>query len=60
MSNHNNYNGTILGTIGGTLLSVFASVQAGDIIKTLVLATVGAITSFTVSLLLKKAINWRK
>ena len=58
MSQHQNNNGTILGTIGGTLLSVFANVHAGDIVKTIVLATVGALVSFGVSLLLKKAVRF--
>lgn len=58
MSNHSEHNGTLFGTIGGTLLSVLASVHLGDVVKTFVLAVIGAATSFTVSLLLKKAIRW--
>lgn len=57
MNHHHNNNGTVAGTIGGTFLSVFASVDAGDIVKTAVLASVGAIVSFGVSLLLKKAVR---
>ena len=47
-------NGTIIGTIGGTLLSVFASVHTEDIVKTFVLALIGATVSFSASLILKK------
>jgi hypothetical protein len=48
-----NHHGTAAGTLGGTLLSVFASIQSGDITKTIILATVGAVVSFLVSLGLK-------
>lgn len=44
---------TLMGTAGGTLLSVMANIGSSDIVKTIVLAMVGAIVSFTVSLLLK-------
>jgi hypothetical protein len=60
MSNHSEHNGTLFGTIGGTLLSVFASVQLGDIFKTILLAVIGATTSFAVSLFLKKSLGWFK
>jgi len=58
MSNHSEHNGTVFGTIGGTLLSVFASVQAGDVVKTMLLAFVGATTSFVCSYLLKQCVLW--
>ena len=54
MNHPQNNNGTIAGTLGGTLLSIFASVDVGDVAKTGVLAVVGAVVSFSVSLLLKK------
>ena len=53
-------NHTFYGTIGGTLLSLAASVQSADILKTIVLATIGAIASFMVSLLLKRLTRKRK
>ncbi len=59
-TNHHSHNGTLFGTIGGTLLSVFASVQAGDVVKTVLLAFVGATTSFVCSYLLKKGFLWIK
>ena len=53
-------NHTFYGTIGGTLFSLVASVQSADILKTIVLATIGAIASFMVSLLLKRLTRKRK
>ena len=53
MSIPSNHHGTAAGTAGGTLLSVFASVQSGDVTKTIILAALGAVVSFGVSLGLK-------
>jgi hypothetical protein len=44
---------TKMGTAGGTLLTIFANISTEDISKTIVLAGVGAIVSFGVTLLLK-------
>ena len=53
--------GTKAGTIGGTFLTVAANIQHGDVLKTIVLAAIGAIVSFSVSLLMKLLIiNLRK
>ncbi|MFY7963520.1 MAG: hypothetical protein ACOVO1_01375 [Chitinophagaceae bacterium] len=41
------------GTIGGTLLTVFYNIKSEDVVKTIVLASIGAVVSFVVSLLLK-------
>ena len=60
MNNHGDHIGMLFGTIGGTLLSVFSSVQTGDILKTMVLGVVGASTSFVCSVLLKHAFLWVK
>ncbi|MFC5683258.1 hypothetical protein ACYE2N_04925 [Flavobacterium sp. MAHUQ-51] len=46
-------NHTLMGTAGGTFLSIVPNIQSEDIVKTVVLATVGAIVSFTISLVLK-------
>jgi mannitol-specific phosphotransferase system IIBC component len=43
------------GTVCGTLLTIIANLQQTDLVKTAILATVGAIVSFCVSLLLKFA-----
>ena len=53
MATWGNHHGTAAGTAGGTLLSLIASIQPGDITKTIILATVGAAVSFVVSLGLK-------
>lgn len=44
---------TLMGTVGGTLLSVMANLGSSDVVKTMVLASIGATVSFIVSLLLK-------
>jgi hypothetical protein len=38
-----------VGTLGGTLVAFFGIVDGGDILKTIILACVGAIVSFCVS-----------
>ncbi len=55
MSTHNNIeSGTILGTVSGTVLTVAVNIVSSDILKTVILASLGAVVSFSVSLLL----NW--
>ena len=49
---------TAIGTTTGTALSVFATLDSQDFTKTVVLACVGAIVSFSVSLFLKWI--WKK
>lgn len=44
---------TAFGTLTGTALSVLASIQSQDLLKTVILAVVGASVSFIMSLLLK-------
>jgi mannitol-specific phosphotransferase system IIBC component len=53
MENPVNNSGTKIGTVGGTLLSIAANISSGDLLRTAILAAVGAIISFTVSVLLK-------
>ncbi|PKR79484.1 hypothetical protein CW751_14755 [Brumimicrobium salinarum] len=56
-----NDNTTIIGTVSGTILSVVAMFDAGDIIKTVILAAIGAAVSFLVSRFLKWLWEkWRK
>ena len=45
--------GTKAGTIGGTFLTVVANIHNEDVLQTIVLAALGAIVSFSVSLLMK-------
>ncbi|HVT84485.1 MAG TPA: hypothetical protein VHD35_04750 [Chitinophagaceae bacterium] len=46
-------NTTKAGTAGGTLLSIFANINSGDVLKTAILAAIGAVVSFSITLLLK-------
>ena len=52
---------TKTGTIGGTLTILLANINGSDLLKTTVLAAVGAGVSFCVSLLMKRIVSrWRK
>ncbi|ABG58461.1 hypothetical protein CHU_1186 [Cytophaga hutchinsonii ATCC 33406] len=53
MSQIQNNNGTIFCTVGGTLLSVLSNIHSDDLVKTCLLAAIGATVSFIVSLNLK-------
>jgi mannitol-specific phosphotransferase system IIBC component len=50
-------NTTKAGTASGTLLTIFANISSEDIIKTIILAAVGAAVSFGVTIFLKKIIK---
>ena len=61
MSNHQHIGGgTIAGTVSGTALTVLANVGSADVIKTVILAALGAVVSFSVSVLLKWLFRPRK
>ena len=49
---------TKAGTLGGTLLTIFANIKSEDLIKTAILAGMGAMVSFIVTLLFKLFIRW--
>jgi hypothetical protein len=51
---------TLMGTAGGTILSIIPNIESADVVKTTVLASVGAIVSFTISLILKSIIKKHK
>ena len=53
-------NSTLMGTAGGTFLSIVPNIHSADILKTVVLASVGAVVSFTVSLVLKRILKKNK
>jgi hypothetical protein len=53
MNEQTHITGTKAGTIGGTLTIIFANITSADAFKTIVLAAIGAVVSFTVSFLLK-------
>jgi mannitol-specific phosphotransferase system IIBC component len=48
---------TLMGTAGGTILSMLPNLHSADVLKTVLLAAIGAVVSFTISLILKKIIN---
>jgi hypothetical protein len=56
--NHSNH--TLMGTAGGTFLSVLPNLHSEDILKTIILAALGAIVSFVISMLLKYLIKKHK
>jgi hypothetical protein len=46
------------GTATGTLLTIFAYIHSEDLVRTALLATVGAVVSFCVTHALKKMVRW--
>ena len=48
------------GTAAGTLLSIVPNLHSGDILRTVVLAVIGAVVGFTVTLILKVLTKMRK
>ncbi|HMJ46305.1 MAG TPA: hypothetical protein VK498_03205 [Ferruginibacter sp.] len=53
MNQHYFDNSTKAGTISGTLLTILVNIKGGDLVKTGILAAVGAVVSFSVTLFLK-------
>jgi hypothetical protein len=49
-----------MGTAGGTFLSIVPNIQSADVLKTILLASIGAVVSFTISLVLKMIIKKHK
>lgn len=47
-----------MGTVGGMLCSIWASVSLGDVLQTVVMAVIGTIVSFLTSRLLGRC--WKK
>jgi mannitol-specific phosphotransferase system IIBC component len=56
--NHHSHT-TLLGTVSGTVLTIVVNISSSDIIQTVVLASLGAVVSFSVSLLLKRIFKKR-
>ena len=52
-AHHHIESGTILGTVCGTVLTVVVNIGSSDLMKTAILAALGAVVSFSVSVLLK-------
>jgi len=53
-------NTTKAGTISGTLLTIVGNLHSEDLIKTAMLAGIGAMVSFTVTLAMKLVMKWFK
>jgi hypothetical protein len=53
-------NPTVIGTVGGTFLSVLPNLHSEDVLKTILLATIGALVSFGISMTLKFFIKKHK
>lgn len=49
-----------MGTAGGTFLSIVPNIQSADVLKTVLLAAIGAVVSFMISLVLKMIIKKHK
>ena len=49
-----------VGTVGGTLLAIVGVVDPSDMLKTAVLAAIGAVVSFLVSTILKRLFKSKK
>ena len=59
MENNGYYaHSTKAGTFGGTLLVVLLQIQTAELLKTAVLAAIGAAVSFSVSLILRWVIRY--
>jgi hypothetical protein len=56
-SDHGHAVHTSMGTIGGTLSSLFVSLQVASLTETIVLSALGAVVSFVVSALLQWTVN---
>lgn len=55
-----NSNSALAGTAGGTFLSIIPNLNSEDVVRTVILAALGAIVSFTISVLLKFLIRKHK
>lgn len=58
MNIHHHDNSTAIGTVTGTVVTVAANIDSQDYVRTMILAAVGAIASFVMSLVLKWV--WKK
>ena len=55
-----NSNSALVGTAGGTFLSIIPNLNSEDVVKTIILAIIGAVVSFTISIILKFLIRKHK
>jgi hypothetical protein len=50
-----------VGAVGGTLVTIFYNLEIADLAKTAILAAIGAVVSFAVSMALKALVKrWHK
>ena len=54
MSDHSFLAGTRTGTVSGTLLVILSSIRFADILETMILAAIGAVVSFLVTVVLRR------
>ncbi len=47
-----------IGMAGGTLMAFMANINADDILRTILLTSMGTIISFGMSILLKQVVKW--
>ncbi len=52
--------GAKTGTLGGTLLTVIVNIGSGDLLRTAILAMVGAVVSYAVTQILQRIVRWIK
>ena len=53
MATTNTQGGTLAGTAGGTLLTIVTSLHMEEVMRTVILACLGAVVSFSFSLFMK-------
>ena len=53
-------NPTLIGTAGGTFLSMLPNLHSEDVLRTVLLACIGAIVSFVLSMMLKFIVKKRR
>ena len=56
--NNNNQFALKAGTSGGAILSTIMNIHPGDLLKTAILAAIGAFVSFSVSLAMGRLVKW--
>ena len=60
MSDHSFLAGTKTGTACGTLLVILSSIQFADVLETTILASIGAVISFVVTVVLKRVFDKKR
>jgi len=58
--NRHNHLSLKAGTTGGAILSTIVNINPGDLLKTAIMAAIGASVSFSVSLAMGRLVKWYK